>query len=37
MTDAGQDALRIRETAKADSEQLTRRADAAVQKLISDA
>ena len=37
MTDAGQDALRIRETAKAESEQLTRKAEAAVQKLLSDA
>jgi cell division septum initiation protein DivIVA len=37
MTDAGQDALRIRETAKAESEQLTRKAEAAAQKLLSDA
>ncbi len=37
MTDAGQDALRVRETAKAEAEQLTRKAEAAVQKLLSDA
>ncbi|CAB4631576.1 unannotated protein [freshwater metagenome] len=37
MTDAGQDALRIRETAKAESEQLTRKAEASVQKILTDA
>ena len=37
MTDAGQDALRVRETAKAEAEQLSRKAEAAVQKLLSDA
>lgn len=37
MTDAGQDALRVRETAKAESEQLGRRAEAMAQKIVSDA
>ena len=37
MTDAGQDALRIRETAKAESEQLTRKAQAKAESILSDA
>jgi hypothetical protein len=36
MTDAGQDALRVRETAKAEAEQLSRKAEAAAQKLLSE-
>ncbi|MEY4423092.1 MAG: hypothetical protein RLZZ258_195 [Actinomycetota bacterium] len=37
VSDAGQDAIRIRETAKAESEQLTRKAQAKADKLISEA
>ena len=37
VADAGQDAIRIRETAKAESEQLTRKAEAKAERVIAEA